>query len=127
MTFVESAENLKEAWAKLLQAIDEELHIKEKVQKTYKYEWETPPKYEPTVNTNCVNVIASRLECEPQTEEYCDRCNHKGCDNCVADASNPHCVPSNYKPKDEPQTADVCTWDGKVGEIKIHEQTERSK
>ena len=29
--------------------------------------------------------------------------------------------------EDEPKTADVCTWDGKVGEIKIHEQTERSK
>lgn len=28
------------------------------------------------------------------------------------------------KRKDEPQTADVCTWDGKVGEIEIHEQTD---
>ena len=26
--------------------------------------------------------------------------------------------------QDEPQTADVCTWDGKVGEIKVHEQTD---
>ena len=26
----------------------------------------------------------------------------------------------NVRCKDEPQTADVCTWDGKVGEIEIH-------
>ena len=31
---------------------------------------------------------------EPQTTDYCDARNHKGCDNCVADGSNPYCVPS---------------------------------
>lgn len=38
---------------------------------------------------------------EPQTADYCDVCNHKGCDNCIADGSNPHCVPSNYEPQIE--------------------------
>ena len=45
---------------------------------------------------------------EPKTTDYCDACNHKGCDNCVADGSNPYCVPSQYEPKDEPQTD--CAW-----------------
>ena len=40
---------------------------------------------------------------EPQTTDYCDVCNHKGCDNCVADGSNPYCVPSHYESKTEPQ------------------------
>ena len=31
------------------------------------------------------------------TEDYCYMCNHKGCDNCVADSTNPFCVPSNYQ------------------------------
>ena len=40
---------------------------------------------------------------EPQkTTDYCDTCNHKGCDNCIADGSNPYCVPSHYEPKTEP-------------------------
>ena len=38
---------------------------------------------------------------EPQTADYCDVCNHKGCDNCIADGSNSHCVPSNYEPRTE--------------------------
>ncbi len=47
------------------------LHITEMVQKlirkTYKYEWETLPKFEPpTVNTTCVSVIGVRLEEVPK-------------------------------------------------------------
>lgn len=38
---------------------------------------------------------------ELQTADYCDVCNHKGCDNCIADGSNPHCIPSNYEPRME--------------------------
>lgn len=45
-----------------------------------------------------------------KTTDYCDVCNHKGCDNCIADGSNPYCVPSHYEPKDEPQTCDDCIW-----------------
>lgn len=81
---------------------------------------------------------------EPLTADYCDTCDHKECEYCIADSSNPYCVPSNYHKvedestiskmeqvdeptgynlspvEDESQTADVCTWDGKVGEIEIH-------
>ena len=49
-----------------------------------------------------------QVEDEPQTTDYCDVCNHKGCDNCIADGNNPYCVPSHYEPKDEPQTD--CAW-----------------
>ena len=47
--------------------------------------------------------IANR-KTAPQTINYCDICNHKGCDNCIADGSSPYCVPSRYEPKTEPQT-----------------------
>lgn len=81
---------------------------------------------------------------EPLTADYCDTCDHKECEYCIADSSNPYCVPSNYHKvedestiskmeqvdeptgynlspvEDESQTADVYTWDGKVGEIEIH-------
>lgn len=49
----------------------------------------------------------------PQTEQmktadYCDICKQDMCKDCIADATNPYCVPShyeiNYEPKDEPQT-----------------------
>ena len=51
---------------------------------------------------------------EPQTEriktlDYCDICNHKGCDNCIANNLDDYCVPSGYAPKDTPQTdCDTC-------------------
>ena len=49
----------------------------------------------------------------PQTEriktpDYCDICNHKGCDNCIANNLDDYCVPSGYAPKDTPQTD--CGW-----------------
>lgn len=71
MTIIEAVENLRKVWAKHLQAIDAELRITERVQKlirkTYKYEWETPPKFEPpTVNTTCVSVIGALLEEVPK-------------------------------------------------------------
>lgn len=49
----------------------------------------------------------------PQTEpmktaDYCDICKQDMCELCIADASNPYCVPShyeiNYEPNDEPKT-----------------------
>lgn len=36
-----------------------------------------------------------------QTEDYCDICNHKGCEYCISDSRNPYCVPSNYEPRTE--------------------------
>ena len=49
----------------------------------------------------------------PQTEriktpDYCDICNHKECDNCIANSLDDYCVPSGYAPKDTPQTD--CGW-----------------
>lgn len=48
--------------------------------------------------------------CEPQTTYYCDTCNHKGCENCVADGSNPYCVPSQYEPKPQTIRCPNCTY-----------------
>ena len=43
-----------------------------------------------------------------KTTDYCDICKRDMCEVCIADATNPYCVPShyeiNYEPKDEPQT-----------------------
>ena len=50
-----------------------------------------------------VGASADRMT-EPQTTDYCDVCNHIGCDNCVADGSDPYGMPSHYESKNEPQT-----------------------
>ena len=43
-----------------------------------------------------------------KTTDYCDICKRDMCEDCIADATNPYCVPShyeiNYEPKDEPKT-----------------------
>lgn len=40
-----------------------------------------------------------------ETTDYCKICNHKGCETCTADNTNPYCVPSRYETKQtEPQT-----------------------
>ena len=46
---------------------------------------------------------------EPQTEriktlDYCDICNHKGCDNCIANSLDDYCVPSGYEPITQTET-----------------------
>ena len=46
---------------------------------------------------------------EPQTEriktlDYCDICNHKGCDNCIANNLDDYCVPSGYEPITQTET-----------------------
>ena len=47
--------------------------------------------------------------CEPRTEriktlDYCDICNHKGCDNCIANNLDDYCVPSGYEPTTQTET-----------------------
>ena len=43
-------------------------------------------------------LIEAGRKTEPmKTTDYCDVCNHKGCDNCIADGSNPYCVPSQFE------------------------------
>lgn len=39
-----------------------------------------------------------------KTPDYCDICNHNGCDNCIANNLDVYCVLSGYAPKDTPQT-----------------------
>ena len=58
-----------------------------------------------------MNDMISRVADTPQTErikthDYCDICNHKGCDNCISNSLDEYCVPSGYEPKDTPQTDD---------------------
>ena len=46
-----------------------------------------------------VNVLdIMEKQTEPRkTADYCDICNHKGCENCVADSRDDYCVPSNFE------------------------------
>ena len=61
------------------------------------------------ISDRCEVIEYEAEQTEPmKTTDYCDVCNHKGCDNCIADGSNPYCVPSQFEPKDEPQTD--CSW-----------------
>lgn len=56
--------------------------------------------------------MADRKTEPMKTTDYCDICKRDMCEDCIADATNPYCVPShyeiNYEPKDEPQTD--CPW-----------------
>ena len=51
-------------------------------------------------------IEMDRLEDEPlKTTDYCDICKRDMCKDCIADATNPYCVPSHYEVKQtEPQT-----------------------
>ena len=69
------------------------------------------------IATTAMHILANALKVDdadtPQTEriktpDYCDICNHKGCDNCTANNLDEYCVPSGYAPKDTPQTD--CGW-----------------
>ena len=53
-----------------------------------------------------------------KTTEYCDYCNHKGCENCIANNLDDYCVPSNFEEavKDKPQLKED-------GELEILTQT----
>lgn len=63
-----------------------------------------------------VEKVRKALEqTEPmKTTDYCDICKRDMCEDCIADATNPYCVPShyeiNYEPKDEPQTERSKQW-----------------
>ena len=52
-----------------------------------------------------------REQTEPRrkTTDYCDICNHEKCGNCVADGTNPYCIPSNYEPKQTEPTTEDCS------------------
>jgi hypothetical protein len=68
------------------------------------------PKTEPTISK------MEQVEDEPmKTTDYCDICKRDMCEYCIADATNPYCVPShyeiNYEPKDEPTTEDSLAVD----------------
>ena len=39
-----------------------------------------------------------------KTLDYCDICNHKGCDNCIANNLDDYCVPSGYEPTTQTET-----------------------
>ena len=73
----------------------------------------TSSKDEPTISKmeQVDKDINVRSKDEPmKTTDYCDICKQDMCKDCIADATNPYCVPShyeiNYEPKDEPQTDD---------------------
>lgn len=40
-----------------------------------------------------------------KTLEYCDICDHKGCEECIANALDEHCMPSHFKKQIEDECA----------------------
>ena len=40
-----------------------------------------------------------------KTLEYCDICDHKGCEECIANALDEHCMPSQFKKQIEDECA----------------------
>ena len=63
---------------------------------------------------NCADMMAIADEHKadtPKTEQmktadYCDICKQDMCKDCIADATNPYCVPSHYEINYTPQTED---------------------
>ena len=58
--------------------------------------------------------ISTRTETQTETQnsnltfktlEYCDICDHKGCEECIANALDEHCIPSQFKKKVEDECA----------------------
>lgn len=70
------------------------------------------PTYKVQTSTNVamgsdsISTKADRKTEPMKTTDYCDICKRDMCEDCIADATNPYCVPShyeiNYEPKDEP-------------------------
>ena len=40
-----------------------------------------------------------------KTLEYCDICDHKGCEECISNALDEHCIPSQFKKQIEDECA----------------------
>ena len=50
-------------------------------------------------------VVSIAEQTEPmKTTDYCDICKQDMCENCIADGTNPYCVPSHYEIKQTEQT-----------------------
>ena len=66
---------------------------------------------QPCLGCGCCGLYEPKDE-PLKTADYCDICKQDMCKDCIADSTNPYCVPShyeiNYEPKDEPQTD--CAW-----------------
>ena len=66
---------------------------------------------QPCLGCGCCGLYEPKTE-PMKTADYCDICKRDMCEVCIADATNPYCVPSHYEiryePKDEPQTD--CAW-----------------
>ena len=60
------------------------------------------------VDTSSVCKVDTPQTEQMKTADYCDICKQDMCKGCIADATNPYCVPShyeiNYELKTEPQT-----------------------
>ena len=57
-------------------------------------------KYEPITKTETQN---SNLTFK--TLEYCNICDHKGCEECISNALDEHCIPSQFKKQIEDECA----------------------
>ena len=62
--------------------------------------WTEAVATEPTTQTETQN---SNLTFK--TLEYCDICDHKGCEECIANALDEHCIPSQFKKQIEDECA----------------------
>ena len=93
----------------------------EKRTNTHECVKDTHDKTEPTISK------MEQVDEPMKTTDYCKKCNHKGCETCVADGRNLYCVPSRYEPKDEPQIFICPIQNDYEALIEYEPQTERSE
>ena len=100
-----------------LSPVDKDINVRSKDEPTTQTETQNSNlTFEKRTMRDCYNCKRYEteeecIEChyEPmETTDYCDICKRDMCEACIADATNPYCVPShyeiNYEPKTEPQT-----------------------
>lgn len=91
--------------------IEFELPDNETVKKQIKYcpvHWQIWGYRGDTIAKPKAENIYDTLQAERiKTFDYCGTCNHKRCDNCIANSLDDYCIPTGYAPKDISQMDSV--------------------
>lgn len=83
---VEIADRKTEPTSSKMEQVDKDINVRSKDEPTTKTE---------TQNSNLTF----------KTLEYCDICDHEGCKECIANALDEHCIPSQFKKQIEDECA----------------------
>ena len=102
---VEIADRKTEPTSSKMEQVEDEPHIVGKHadviiidEPWYKEEPKDEPQTETKTETQNSNLTFKTLE-------YCDICDHKGCEECIANALDEHCIPSQFKKQIEDECA----------------------